>query len=115
MPSLLLPTPMFRSLWGPGQLSPGQGREKPELSLIAPGRDLGPRESIFCRAEGREIPDKSSMTQRERQEPKSCPECREFTGMGKKLKTMQGKDTGGQRSRKSGSEKQKEPPPYRQW
>lgn len=55
------------------------------------------------------------MTQRERQEPKSCPECREFTGMGKKLKMMQGKDTGGQRSRKSDSEKQKGPPPYRHW
>lgn len=41
----------------------------------------------FCQVEGREIPDKNNMTmnQRERQEPKSRPECREFTVMGKKM------------------------------
>lgn len=57
----------------------------------------------FCQAEGREIPDKNNMTQSERQEPKSRPECREFTGMGKKMyeKKMYEKDAGGPASKTS--------------
>lgn len=51
------------------------------LSLShSPGTRQRSEGDHFCLAEGREIPDINNMTQRERQEPKSRPECRELTG-----------------------------------
>lgn len=90
------------------------GREAWALTDGAGTRSRSKREP-FCQAEGREIPDKSCMTQRERQEPKSCPECREFTGMGKKTKGDGGKGRWKTDKPQIDSEKQKEPRPYRQW
>ena len=54
----------------------------------------------FCQVEGSDIPDKNNVTQRERQEPRSRPECGEFTGMGKKMNKMYENDTRGQASNK---------------
>lgn len=88
------------SLSGPDQLFSGQGREKPEPRWWHWDETYVQGREHLCQVEGREIPDENSVAQRTRQGPKSHPECREFTEMGKKMNKMYEKDTGGQASNK---------------
>lgn len=81
---------------GPRPAVPRTGERKAWTLTDGAGLRYRSQGEHICQAEGREIPDKNNTTRRERQEPKSCPEWREFTGMGRKMKTTSEKETGGQ-------------------
>lgn len=79
---------------GPVQLP--SGWEKVGALLTALGTDLGPRQMVSARGGEGNSWYKTKITEREKQEPKSCPECREFTGMRKDADNVQNRQWMGQ-------------------
>lgn len=64
------------------------GEREAWVALITQGQHIGPRDSVSARWRGGRVLIKNNVTQRERQGPKSPPECRQFAGMGKKMRKM---------------------------